>query len=71
MLRRVDRDSSVGTATRCGLDGPGIQSRWRQGLPHPSRPALGPTLPLIRTMGTGAFSRGQSGRGWALTTHPI
>jgi len=25
----VDRDSSVGTATRYGLDGRGIESRWR------------------------------------------
>jgi hypothetical protein len=24
----VGRDSVVGTATRCGLDGPGIESRW-------------------------------------------
>jgi len=24
----VGRDSSVGTATRYGLDGPGIESRW-------------------------------------------
>jgi hypothetical protein len=26
----VDRDSSVGIATDYGLDGPGIESRWRE-----------------------------------------
>jgi hypothetical protein len=38
----VDRDSSVGIATRYGLDGPGIESRWGRDFPHPSRPAMGP-----------------------------
>jgi hypothetical protein len=43
----VGRDSSVGKATRYGLDGPGIESRWKRDFPHPSRPALGPTqLPI-------------------------
>jgi hypothetical protein len=42
------RDSSAGTATRYGLDGPGIESWWRQDLPHPSRPALEPTHPPIQ-----------------------
>ena len=27
-MNNVGRDSSVGTATRYGLDGPGIESRW-------------------------------------------
>ena len=40
----VGRDSSVGIATRYGLDGPGIESRWGR----PSRPALGPTQPPIQ-----------------------
>ena len=40
---RTGRDSSVGIATRYGLDGPGIESRWGRDFPHPSRPALGPT----------------------------
>ena len=30
------RDSSVGIATRYGLDGPGIESRWGRDFPHPS-----------------------------------
>jgi hypothetical protein len=34
---------SVGITTLYGLDGPGIESRWRRGFPRLSRPALGPT----------------------------
>jgi len=43
-----DWDSSVGTETRYGLDGPGIESRWGRGFPHPSRTALESTLPQIQ-----------------------
>jgi len=50
----VGRDSSVGIATRYGLDGPRIETRWGRDFPHPSRPALGPT-PASYTMGTGSF----------------
>ena len=46
MLR--DRDSVVGTATRYGLDGLGIESRCGRDFPHPSRPALGPTQSPIQ-----------------------
>jgi hypothetical protein len=42
------RDSSVGIATRYGLDGPGIESRWGRDFPHLSRPALGSTHPPIQ-----------------------
>ena len=38
----VDRDISVGVATRYGLNGPGIESRWRRDFSYPSRPFLGP-----------------------------
>ena len=39
----VSRDSSVGIATRYGLDGPGIEDHRGRDFPLPSRPALGPT----------------------------
>ena len=43
----VGRDSVVGTATRYGLDGSGIESRWGRDFPHLSIPALRPTqLPI-------------------------
>ena len=42
------RDSSVGKATRYGLDGPGIECRWWREFPQPSRTALGPTQPPIQ-----------------------
>jgi len=35
----------VGIATRYGLDGLGIESRWGRDFPHPSRPVLRPTQP--------------------------
>jgi hypothetical protein len=38
----------VGIATSYGLDGPGIESRWRQDFPHLSRPALWPTQPSVQ-----------------------
>jgi hypothetical protein len=44
----VGQDSSVGIATRYGLDGPGIEYRWGRDLPHPSRTPLGTTQPPIR-----------------------
>ena len=37
-----NRDSSVGIATRYGLEGPGIESRWGRNFPHLSRPAPNP-----------------------------
>ena len=44
----LDRDSVVGITTRYGVDGPVIESRWERDIPHPSRPALGPTQPPIQ-----------------------
>ena len=42
------RDSSVGIATRYGMEGAGIESRWGRDFPHQSRPALGPTQSPIQ-----------------------
>jgi hypothetical protein len=47
-LARGGRDSSVGIATRYGLEGPGIESRLGRDFPHPSRLALGTTQPPIK-----------------------
>jgi hypothetical protein len=33
-IKECSRDSAVGIATRYGLDGPGIQSRWGRDFPH-------------------------------------
>ena len=40
--------SVVGTVTGYGLDGPGIESRWRRDFPHLSTPALWPTQPPVQ-----------------------
>jgi len=52
------------------LDGPGIDSRWWPDVSHPYRPALG-ALTASYKMGNGSLCRGLSGRGMALTTHPL
>ena len=60
--RSVGRDSAVGIATRYGLDGQGIESRWGPDFPHPSRPALGPTQPSVQWVP--GFSRGKEAGAW-------
>jgi hypothetical protein len=40
---RPGLDSSVGVATRYGIDCRGIEPRWGRNFPQPYRPALGPT----------------------------
>ena len=59
----VGRNSSVGIATRYGLDGPGIESRLR-----PDRP-WSPACLLYN--GYRVFPGGKVGRGVALTIHLI
>jgi hypothetical protein len=42
-VKEVGWDGSVGTATRYGLDGPGIESRWREEFcAFPTRPEAHP-----------------------------
>jgi hypothetical protein len=38
----------VGRDTGYGMDGPGIESRWKRDFPHLTRPALGPTQHLAQ-----------------------
>ena len=56
MLRcvREGRDSSVGIATRYGLDGPGIESRWGARFSAPVQTGPG-AHPASCIMGTGSF----------------
>ena len=54
--------SAVGIATRYGLDGPGIESRWGRDFPHPSRPAMGPTQ--SPTQWVPGLSRGKAAGAW-------
>ena len=50
----MGRDNSVGIATRYGLDGPGIESRWEARFPEPIQ--IGPGAhPASYTMSTGSF----------------
>ena len=53
----VSQDSSVRIATRNGLDGPGIESRWERHFPHLSRPGLGPTQPPVQWVPGGGKER--------------
>ena len=46
-LSKCGPGSVAGIRTGYGLDGPGIEPRWGQDLPHLSRPALGATQPPI------------------------
>ena len=65
----VGRDSSVGIATRYGLDGPEIESRWRWDFPYFSRPVPGPTQPP--TQWVLGLSRGEAAGEWHWPPTPI
>ena len=63
LIRRVGRDNSVGIATRYGLNGPGIQSRW-WGEIFRTRPDL-PWGPLrLLYNGYRVFSGGKTAGAW-------
>jgi hypothetical protein len=47
-IAQLGPDSSVGIATRYGLNGPGNESRWGRVFPHKSRPALGLNQPPVQ-----------------------
>ena len=53
-LTETCRDSSVGIATRYGLDGPEIESRWWARFSAPVQTGPGPH-PASCTRGTGNF----------------
>jgi hypothetical protein len=62
------RDSSVGIATRYGLEGRGIESRWGRDFLQPFRPALGPTSLLYN--GFRVFLGGKAAGVWRWTPTP-
>jgi hypothetical protein len=58
----MGRYSSVGIATRYGLDCAGIDSRRGRNFPHPSRPVLGP--PNLLYIGYLVFPGGKAAGAW-------
>ena len=66
---RLSLDSVVGTVTRYGLEGPGIESRWGRDFPHLSTPT--PRLTQSSAKWVPGLSPGQGGRGVVLTPTPI
>ena len=66
----TSRDSSVGVATRYGLDGPAIESRWGARLSAPIQTGPG-AHPASYIMGTGSFPGvKRPGRGVDHPPHP-
>jgi hypothetical protein len=70
LVKYVGQDSSVGIATRYGLNGPEIESRWGRDFSQPSIPALGPTQPPIQWV-PGVFPGGKAAGVWSLPPTPI
>jgi hypothetical protein len=63
------RDSVAGIATRYGLEGSGIETRWGEIFrTYPDR-LRGP--PSLLYNGYRVFPGGKDGRGVMLTTHPL
>jgi hypothetical protein len=59
----MDRDSSVGIATRYGMDVPEIESRCGRDFPYLSRTALGLTQPPIQLVPV-IFPGGKAAEAW-------
>jgi len=58
----VDCDSSVRIANRSGLDGPGVEARWRRDFPHSFRRNMGP--PQSPTQWLPGLARGKAAGAW-------
>jgi len=67
-ILNVDRNSSVGKATRYRLDGPEIECRWRRDFPHLFRPAMGPTT--FPRSGCRVIAVGKVARMWIWPSTP-
>jgi hypothetical protein len=68
-IHKLSQDSVVCIAICYELDGTGFDPSGGRDLPDPSRPARGQTTSC--TIGAGSPFPRYSGRGVALTTHPI
>jgi len=62
--------SSVGIATGCGLDGPGIKSRWGSKFSAPVQTGPG-AQPVSCTVGIESFPGVKCGRSVTLTPQPL
>jgi hypothetical protein len=62
------RDSSVGIATRYGLDSSGFEPRLGRNFPHPSRPVPRPTQPPTERV-PGLFHGGKVAGAWSWPSH--
>ena len=65
----MDRDSSVGIATRHGLNGLRIEFRWGRDFPHQSRPVLGLTQPPVHWV-PGLLPQGKAAGAWRWQPNP-
>ena len=63
LFQLVGQNIVLGIATFYWLDGPGIQSRWGQEIPHPSTPTLGPSQPPVK-WALALFSGGKTVGAW-------
>jgi hypothetical protein len=48
LITGLDTDSVICIATRCRLNGPGVECRWRRHFQHPFKLALKPIQPPVQ-----------------------